>query len=909
MRPIKLVMSGFGPYAGKTVLDLDKLGDRGLYLVAGETGAGKTTIFDAISFALFGEPSGEVRERSMLRSKFAAPDMPTEVELTFLYAGKTYVIRRNPQYERPKAYGTGMTTQQASASLILPNGDIVDKSTRDVDAAIKNLLGLDKDQFSRIAMIAQGEFQKLIVAETKDRQEIFRSLFHTDLYEKFQKRVREDDLALNKKLAETSRAIDQYASGIRLPEDYGELPPTNEEKITALGEILQNDEKQLSELRTGLTSIETKISELTAAETKAAQDEENRRALASAETVIAALVEKQKKLSEAAEREKAREPELEKLTKALHDIEAELKKYAAVEEKDREAAEARRESDKAAKKETESAAKREKLQAQLQKERDEYNALENAGSELEKLRSELDKLKTREGNIRDYEKAVKDAADKRRQADAAREKYTRAQENAETAQNEAQRLRSRFNDEQAGVLARTLCDGEPCPVCGSRVHPHPAICSEEAPSEQAVKRAEKDALDAQKLANDASQASGTAKGAADSAEATAKEKKTGLFGEAEIDINEEKAKVREAIRSTESSIFSAETNVKRRTVLSGTIQKTEADLSETEKAYANAKAEHAAAAERSDALRKQTDALRAECSYASAAEAKKEKERIESACGEIRTAQKKTQEDLQKAVSDLAGEEGKAEQLKKLLEGVKPQDPEAIRTQKKEHTQKKQALQDEIESLRSRIDANEAAKKGMESMLSTFQTDEARCRWMDSLYTTVSGNMFGKDRVTLETYVQITYFERILGRANVHFMRMSGNKYELKRKETAADHVALSGLELDVIDHYNGSERSVKSLSGGEKFLASLSLALGLSEEIQESAGGIHLDSLFVDEGFGSLDEETLRLAMRALQDMADGNRLIGIISHVGELQQRIDRQIVVTRNPDGTSRAEIIRE
>ena len=909
MRPTKLVMSGFGPYAGKTVLDLDKLGERGLYLIAGETGSGKTTIFDAISFALFGEPSGDTRKESMLRSKFAAPETPTEVELTFLYAGKTYVIRRNPQYERPKTRGTGTTTQQASACLTLPNGDTVDKSIKDVDAAVKEIVGMDKGQFCRIAMIAQGEFQKLIIADTKERQEIFRSLFHTDLYAEFQRRVKQDVLDLNKKLSETRQAIDQYAAGIRLPENFGELPPTDEEKITALGEILQNDEKRLTEFRTGLASIETKISELTAAETKAKQDEENRRALASAEIVIAALVEEKRKLSEAAEREKARAPELEELTKALHAIDAELKKYDDVEEKDKKAGAALRERNEAEKNEAESAAKCEELRTQLQKERDEYGTLENAGSELEKLRSERVKLEAREADICDYEKAVKDADDKRRQAVKAQEKYTGAQEKAVAAQNEAQRLRSRFNDEQAGILARTLSDGEPCPVCGSREHPHPAACSEEAPSEQTVKRAEKDAVDAQKQANIASRESGTANGAAESAEASVKEKRTKLFGEADVNIVKEKEDVREAIRAAKEKITLAETNVERCSELSKSIKKKETELFNTDTAHANAKAEHAAAAEKYDSLRKQADDLRAECTYASAAEAKKEKARIENACSEIRAAQEKTQKDLQNAESKLAGERGRAAQLEKLLEGVEPQDPTAIRAQADKFTEQKQAAQKEIESLCSRIDANKAAKKGMESMLGAFRTYEARYRWMNSLSSAVNAGTSVKGRVTLETYVQITYFERILGRANVHFMRMSGNKYELKRKETTDDRRSLDGLELDVIDHYNGSERSVKSLSGGEKFLASLSLALGLSEEIQESAGGIHLDSLFVDEGFGSLDEETLRLAMHALHEMAEGNRLIGIISHVGELQQQIDRRIVVKRNKDGTSRAEIITE
>ena len=181
MRPIRLTMSAFGPYAGRQVIEFDRLGQQGLYLITGDTGAGKTTIFDAITFALYGEASGDTREPSMFRSKYAAPETPTEVELVFTYGGKTYTVKRNPEYDRPKSRGTGFTTQKAEAELTYPDGRVVTKQ-RDVDNAIREIMGIDRDQFLQIAMIAQGDFLKLLLASTEDRQKIFRQIFKTKRY-------------------------------------------------------------------------------------------------------------------------------------------------------------------------------------------------------------------------------------------------------------------------------------------------------------------------------------------------------------------------------------------------------------------------------------------------------------------------------------------------------------------------------------------------------------------------------------------------------------------------------------------------------------------------------------------------------------------------------------------------------
>ena len=303
------------------------------------------------------------------------------------------------------------------------------------------------------------------------------------------------------------------------------------------------------------------------------------------------------------------------------------------------------------------------------------------------------------------------------------------------------------------------------------------------------------------------------------------------------------------------------------------------------------------------------DDLRAGIKYENAADAERKKISVLTRQAEIREARESAEKAFRAAEQRLSAEKGRVEQLNKLLAGAPSADPAGLAEAKERLTSKKNEILQKRLVLNSRITANESAKNGIDEKTAELDERNARWTWMKPLTDTANGTLSGKERISLETYVQMTYFDRILARANAHLMRMSGGKYDLKRCESAAKLNTQSGLELNVIDHYNGSERSVKTLSGGETFLASLSLALGLSEEIQSSAGGVQMDTLFVDEGFGSLDEETLRQAMRALRELSEGDRLIGIISHVSELRREIDRQIVVTRSPDGASRAKIVTE
>lgn len=903
MRPLNLTLSAFGAYAGKTELDLRQLGERGLYLITGDTGAGKTTIFDAIAFALFGKPSGGKggRDVSMLRSKYASPETPTEVELTFSNGGKTYKIKRNPTYERTKLRGTGTTEKKADAELLMPDGKII-AGTKEVDEKIRDILGVDKDQFCQIAMIAQGEFRELLLADTETRRKIFQKIFNTNLYSLFQKEVKEDFFAIGRELKEAENSFKQYAAGIVLPEDT-ELPPENEFSEFLAG-LLKADRAQDDAWEKELAEIGEKLDTLTADAAKAAVDEENRSELRKAKL---SLAEAEKTVSEsgiALEKEKACEPELVKLAEALKALEDERKAYDELMDTEKKAAAAKKTADDAA-------ARLSRLEESRGELREEYHALAASAENLAKLQQEKNLLSQYLDDLRKYETALQTVAECKDAADAARDAYTGARSEEEHLSAEAQELRRRFNDEQAGVLASSLRDGEPCPVCGALTHPHPAQCAPDAPDEKAVKDAEKKARAAQKNVNEASAASGSAKTACETARTEAEKQKEKLFGANKgfIDLVSEKTIAARRCSDKDSEIVREKKNAARYEALAEQIPAEEKKLSAMDASLSGAQKENAAAQSALSALRAAVDDLRAGIKYESAADAEKEKTRALARQTEILAARENAEKALRTAEQQLSAEKGRVEQLEKLLANAPSSDPAELAEGKERLTaQKKEILQKRL-ALNSRITANEGAKAGIDEKTAEISELNARWIWMKPLADTANGALSGKERVSLETYAQMTYFDRILARANAHLMRMSGGKYDLKRRESAAKLNTQSGLELDVIDHYNGSERSVKTLSGGETFLASLSLALGLSEEIQSSAGGVQMDTLFVDEGFGSLDEETLRQAMRALRELSEGDRLIGIISHVSELRREIDRQIVVKRSKDGASRAEIITE
>jgi len=919
MRPLKLKMSAFGPYAEVTEIDFEKLGTNGLYLITGDTGAGKTTIFDAISFALYGTPSGNMREASMLRSMYADAATPTFVELTFLYDGKAYTVKRNPEYIRESKKGSGTTKQTAEAELIYPDGRVLNK-TKEVTAAVTEILGIDRNQFSQIAMIAQGDFRKLLVADTKERQEIFRKIFKTAPYQSFQFRIKSEYSAADKECETLQNSVKQYIGGIDCNEDDVLNIETEKAKsgnmmiedvLVLIEKLLDQDKLAETETSKQIQETETLLTNVVATLAKGEEQKKAQKNLKLSLDSRAEMLEDFEKAKTALEAEKARKPEQEKLAKQIAAIEAELEKYDELEESLRKAEAL----DKVIKKDNltleQTAKSEEALTQTIQALKAELKSLEGAGAQKEKLLREKERLET---NKTELEKLVKNLTLLNRlysQHSKEQQDYLAAAQKAADAQNSYAITYKAFLDEQAGILAENLQDGIPCPVCGSVSHPCAAVKSANAPTEAEVNKAKSDADSAQKNSADLSAIAGETKGKVTAQEEAVYAQLEQLLGECEIENAAEKVanlieETDKEIKAVSASIAKEEANAKRKAQLDETIPAEEEKAKSTQKSIADLKEKIASEQAAKTEIEKQSKVL-GEClkftdKTEAVAQIKKFEAELEKMQKMLDTAEKNFDK-YEKVVTEL---DGRINQLKAQLEDVQEIDIESCEQKKAELTEIKQQLSAKLKVLGIRTSANSTALNNIKAKSADLVVAEKRKTWLKALSDTANGNITGKEKIMLETYIQRTYFDRIIGKANTRFLKMSGGQFELKRTETADNNRSQSGLDLSVKDHYNGTIRSVKSLSGGEQFKASLSLALGLADEIQSSAGGIKLDTMFVDEGFGSLDSESLTQAFNTLAELSDGNRLVGIISHVAELKEKIDRQLVITKEKSGGSKIKI---
>ncbi len=915
MRPVTLVMSAFGPYAGRTEVDFEQLGKSGLYLITGDTGAGKTTIFDAIAYALFGEPSGDNRDVSMLRSQYAAPETPTEVELTFDYAGKRYVIRRNPQYMRRKIHGEGFTNETANAELRYPDGRLVTK-IKDVNQAVTELLGVDRSQFSQIAMLAQGDFRKLLKATTSERKEIFQKLFHTENYYSLQMKLKDEAARLDKSFRELGRSIRQYIGQIACREDNvlsldvkkakdEQLPM--DEIIVLLDKLIREDDAAYQLAAERGTELEQELNEMTKRLTRA---EEQRKTEAAMQKTKEELTAEQLRLPELQGSYEAAEknsPAIEAAVTDMAAIKAELPDYLKLDEK-KALFEALGVSLTA-------------LDQKLEKTEGEIKAL---SEEREHLREELETLETAETNKLQAEnelarrkEQLKAAEDLQRETDeiarlekqlvTAQETYRSKAQNAVTVKAGYDDKLRAYLDEQAGVLAQTLAEGEPCPVCGSLTHPRPAQISVKAPSKAEMDQAKAAAEAAEASVRKASEAAANLlTKISTKKEASVRNNRSWLPAEDYIALvgllPETKSAMKSAAHAAAETLALCSSQVQRKRAVTEKDRETENLLKQAEERHsAQEKRRVEEEAKRCEAEAR-VDELTERLRFASAREAEEELARLE-------TVRKTLQDALDAAKKALDQQERKIQALTAALETSRSALRDRVELDIEREAKKKAALLEEKETvlarskeIYSRLQTNRGILRDISERMGEAARIERALTSVRALSETANGSLSGKEKIMLETYIQMMYFDRILARANIRLLAMTGGQYEFIRRKEATNQRSQSGLELDVIDHYNDSQRSANSISGGEGFMASLSLALGLSDEIQSSAGGIRLDTLFVDEGFGSLDDNALQDVMRALIGLTEGERLVGIISHVAELKEKIERQIVVRKERTGGS-------
>ena len=885
MRPLHLTMSAFGPYADACALDFTLLGEQGLYLITGDTGAGKTTIFDAIAFALYGEATGDNRKPDMLRSKYAAPARETFVELRFAYHGKEYNVRRNPEYDRPKLRGKGFTSQKAEAVLSYPDGRVL-VGWRDVTEAIeKDIIGITRAQFVQVAMIAQGDFLRLLLAKTEERQGIFRKIFDTGLYEKFQDRLKNEKQRIEKRKDELKRDIEQAIRNIVYDEEKPLAPLPLEETLQLLAGMNARDAKLLRENSAALAKTAQELEALNQAIGKAEKDQAVRAALAGAENSLPEQLRQQREAQALLEKEIARQPERDGLQTQIAALEASLPAYEQLQKLMEAIAGLERDLRGMQRRNAEREAQQSIMARSLEDDQRELSALGGAGAALERLRGEHKQLA-------DLRSAFAAFALLQTELGNAQSEYKQKSEIAVKARAAYERLHKAYLDEQAGVLARKLTPGMPCPVCGAPEHPCPAALSHHAPTKAALDKAKVTAGQAELEAQ-------TASGSAASLLGQVKANEAALAGQSP-------ARTQEQLRGVAARLEAQEAQVRRRAALEKSVPALGDELAALAGVIATERerAVKTAAQVASGLERKKEREAALPLQSKSQAQARIRELRLQREAFE--KALKGAQAALDKSNAAVTGSRSRIATLQKQLENTPPVDLNTLQ-EKKAACQGAQALLNrQNENIAVRQRGNASIHKKIHAGASTLAGVEEHLKWMKALSDTANGDIAGKEKLKLETYIQAAYFDRIIARANTRLMVMTNAQFELGRR--IGDNIqSKSGLDLDVIDHYNGTRRDVKTLSGGESFMASLSLALGLSDEIQSHAGGIRLDAMFIDEGFGSLDETTLGQAMRALLGVAESRRLVGVISHVGEMKEKIDRQIVVTKERAGGSRARIV--
>ncbi len=932
MRPLRLTLSAFGPYAAETTLDLEKLGKGGLYLITGDTGAGKTTLFDAITYALYDHSSSGIREGSMLRCKYADDKTPTFVELEFEVHGVRYTVRRNPEYQRPKARGEGMTTEKADATLTYPDDRPPVTKAKDVTAAVQEIIGLDYNQFSQIVLIAQGQFTKLLNASTEERSRIFRKLFRTQRYAQLQERLQAEASALNQQRTAQNAKLDSLLGGLQFsPEDPDAealrtlcAQTVPETALALLDALTARQAAALEEAGTALQATEAQLDTVQQQLGAAAQAQRLAQQLTARQAELAAAKPALDAARTEADRHAGDAAQLDALTAQVTQAQSALAAYDALDTLCRQQTEARDAARLAAAQAHKRRTQLDSLNAALAAAEAELAALADADTRLLALQNRSAQLTQRGEALAKLEQRLADCQRQAKAAHKAQESYRAAAAAQDEARARRDALERAFLDAQAGLLAESLVEGAPCPVCGSTHHPARALLPHTAPTQAQVEATRQTAAEADRQAQNAS-------AAAQSALAAANEAKTSLRRDAETllperftapegtvpltfalmtnVLAEENAALQTAQTDCKAQCRQAEADCRRKAQLEADRQAKTRQRPALEQSAAEADRSAAAQNASADALEGQIAERRAALPYPRRADAQAALDKLEADRSTLRTGMDTAQRKLKQAEQAVAAAEAAVEALTAQQTATQKELParsaEELTAQQTALTAARETLRSREKQLSAQLLPNRKTAAQYRAAAEARQALESRWQWVSALAATAGGTLTSKQKIRLEAYIQMNYLDRILRYANTRLMQMTAGQYELERIG-AENQRSQSGLDLGVIDHYNGTRRSVKTLSGGESFKASLALALGLSDEVQSSAGGIRLDTLFLDEGFGSLDEESLELAIRVLSGLTEGDRLVGIISHVGALKDRIDRQVVVHKARTGGSTVEL---
>lgn len=858
MKPLLLTMCGFGPYANETRIDFSDLnGYGGLFLISGDTGAGKTTIFDAISFALYGEASGGKGQRDgkSFRSDYVDGKTETFVELSFLHRQDVWTIRRNPEYLVPKKRGDGWNKKAASVSLSRQGDTHVWTKASEVQEKLSGIISLTREQFAQTMMIAQGDFRRILTADSDTRRKLFQKLFNTEVYSKIQEELKNRKNQNQEEKVLLEKSIDNAIGRIQFNEDYP--LPEEAQKIEWLSDLIRFQEKHAENEKRKRDSIQEEQKKLAVELSlmKKVNDD------------FARLNELKKQYFQMLSRKERILDETDRLRKARSAKTLEIEDHqlnAAIKERDRASLLIQKLTNEV---ENWTAELPAALTAQQQAEA-QLPLAETLMTQIQLLQQALPLLEKRVACQKKLTQLIK--------------KTQKAAEDSFQADEKYHHYKMNYYAAQAGLLAADLLEGTPCPVCGSVHHPMPAVLTLEAVTREQLEEAEKNRTEKEtilrKLEND--------KNLIDQSLRQMEEQLVAQQITLQDSENEVKGIIAEKTQQADAIKKQMEETRKKCQSLTIQLEKKRTSFSETQRHW-NDLTEKVRELMSDFQTKRLEMGFQDQESYAAAKMSDQEMDQLE--------------QELQEYQSSFRSCEDRLREMEIRLKGKTKTDTAALELRDNELRKQYADSEERYQKLFSAIQINQNAQK---ELLSAFERYKTRSReWViiQELYDCVSGQMSGRNKLTLEAYVQQSYFRNVISAANNRLVVLTDSKYKLRLKEETDNIRSQSGLELEVLDNATGQWRDVSTLSGGESFLASMALALGLSDTVQAQKGGIRLEAMFIDEGFGTLDDNVLKNVMDLLRRLADGNRLIGVISHVSELSRSIPEQLLVKKGIGGS--------
>ncbi len=933
MKPLKLTMSAFGSYAGEEIVDFTRI-DGGVFLITGDTGAGKTTIFDAITYALYNQTSGGKRDGAMMRSQYAEDGTPTFVELVFSCRGKEYKVRRNPSYERPskrrnKDGARTFTEEAASVSLIMPGGQEYPGKIWEINEKIVEILGVGKEQFTQVAMIAQGEFIRLLHASSKDRKEIFAKIFDTGIYERIQRRLREKSKDLYGKLEDNRKLCMHEIESVQCMEDSIYLEKWEEcrkrletadgqiaERLTRIIEEQKEQERKLKQREIEISGqqeeLNYKLRQAREINRLFVQAEKADVEIKDRESLCKKLVvrqEESRKVSAAVEEHW--QERMPVLTEELAKLKNLLPKYARLRECKQETLQAGQKKE-AVRKELQAQEKRlAEMEASIQK-------LEDSNRNLEEEASKLPGLIQREGELAGREQMLAEMSQTQRQWNTVEAKRKRGQEKIKVLSEDYQEKSTEhdkkyrmFIEGQAGILAQSLMAGQPCPVCGSKEHPHKAESCGKTVTEEQVEEAKKARDEADKSLRSYREVFQEIQEECERHKSLLFRDGKRMFGDGfEPGLIEPELLKTKGMRSKLTGELAA--CKKCADTLELQRKKLEEDrgrlltLRDGMEAIKKRQFQASLIFERADQAFR---ALQGELPFDTEEQMQKQQEVWLRERQKLEKEKEEAEQELQNLREKLAANQAALEEQKKnrkileqQMEGKAPIETKEVEVKAEELRQQLQALEKEKRGFVGMIERNREARKNLAILYRERENLKEQYELIGNLDRTANGNLAKQARMDLQTYVQRRYFRYIISEANQRLVKINGEQFMLQCRDFQnLGKQGEVGLDLDVYDLVADKVRDVKTLSGGESFLAALSMALGMADVIQKTVGKIHLDMMFIDEGFGSLDEEARHRAIMILNELAGGTRLVGIISHVAELKEQMDKKLVISKDSKGS--------